>query len=355
MNNQNPSLPQGAARSDGSFLTQGYHAVFSAEMVPVAATPAHLAWPGQTGTLDASRQQPAAYQAGYTMSGVWQQAQSMPVSPQHLVMHPSYTSASQAGLIPVHVPQYPSGPAAHPQGTPLALAPSTGVPSSPMMNYRPLMRGPQSTTAKRLDAMQLALPSPEHRLPTRSSSFNAPGAATPPGTPDEPLLSAAAVADKAYGILCAHALQVILAGAAALSLKMLTLTPAISKAMTAAMTEINAACPHLSEPLAFSADDHTVTGALNVDDTAADADAARWFLQLFQQHHPSFSTLPVAAELLLRNFDPELDVETATPRDHKAYIRGRMAYNCRDDWLVVFPYVCALDWEVTPGCPQNGR
>jgi hypothetical protein len=130
---------------------------------------------------------------------------------------------------------------------------------------------------------------------------------------------------------------------------MLTMTPALREAVDTVTPELNSTCPFLSKPFTFDTDSRTVSAALT---DSSDSDAALWFLECYQQVSPHFNELPAAVELLGTSPGQAAPVHR---RGDKSLIRSILVEQCCNDWLLLFPYVCALDWEVTPGYPQNGR
>lgn len=257
----------------------------------------------------------------------WQQAQRQGMYPGQMVWQqaPAALPGSHyaPGMAPVRMPQYPgySGQLAGP------YAASPQLPDS----SQPLPRLDPSSSSG--------------HLPAPSQLYGAPPSSAAPPT------SKANLAGKVTCLICSQAIKSIAAGSDSVRVQMITLTPGLQEALAEATSAMNTSCPHFHTPLAFDAESRIITAEL---EDCSDPAVARWFLECYQQHHPHFANLPTAAQLLGRD-DAMLANATAAFRGDKSYIRAVLVQQCRNSWLRLFPFVCALDWEVTPGYPQNGR
>jgi hypothetical protein len=308
-----------------------------------------MAWQGPYGCNDSAWQQPAPYPGAFPMHHAWYQQQYGPgPSPHHAVHHHPYLSAGHPTPRPppfhARAPLQRPHSAQRPPAAPITARPPPG--SHP----QPAQRPRQPTAASRQGTRTSEAPQAAQSSVSQQSSEGY----TFSDAADQRSSDAAKEAEVSIlQALAAHAVQAIVTGATELWVFMGDCNAAPASVIQAATADINASCTHLAQPLAFCADDRTVSGVLR---TANNVSAATWFLDLYMKHHPLYDTLPLAHDMLGRGFDPVADDNSAPPpRDHRTYIRGHMAHHCRDDWLVLFPYVCALDWEVTPGIPQNGR
>jgi hypothetical protein len=306
--NPNPNVPPGVALNEAGYVLHGYQ---TPATVPVpAASAAGSRWMGSV-AMDSSWQQ-AQRQGMYPGQMVWQQAPAA-VPGSHYA----------AGMAPFRMPQY-AGYSAQLAG-PYATSPQPSDSSQPLPRI-----DPSSTSGL---------------LPAPSQLYGA-----PPSSAASPN-SKANWAARVTCLICSQAIKSIAAGSDSVRVQMITLTPSLQGALAEATAAMNASCPHLHTPLAFNAESRIITAEL---EDCLDPGVAKWFLGCYQQHHPHFANLPTAAALLGRD-DALLANATAAFRGDKSYIRAVLVQQCRNSWLRLFPFVCALDWEVTPGYPQNGR